>query len=460
MDNQKKKFTSFGILIAVLVLVSAGVVFSLPPQKINQETLKAAREKLEIERAEKVKKYFDDGMEYIKNGQYAQAKDKFEELMKLTPDDDKVYFQLGIVYSNLKEYNKARVMFQKVTELDSNNVEAYYEIALIHRNAEEYDKAKETFQKIAEIDPNNDKAYFELGKIYFESDKDYITSMSMFKKATEINPQNYLAHYNLGSSYFNQKDYTNAIEEYEKVLNLKPDDDMSYAQLASAYSSLGNYNEALKNINKALEMNPKNESAVKIKGTILTAVNKQAKIQNQQAQNNQPKSKSSQKQNSKNSSPYFCDVKGIGRVKGTMQNGIGMAVCRISERETFTGGIIGTTLRSSGKYVVLDVVITSNLNETTAITSSRLFLIDENGRKYSVESEVHKQINIYEMNDYFIQYQDINPGLTKGMGIIFDVPRNLNVNNAYLEYEFRVEGFLGLPGEKTVTTPVRVEIVQ
>lgn len=455
-----KRFANFGILIAVLVLVFVGVAVSLPNQPVNHETLKAAREKLETERLEKAKKYFDDGMKYIENGQFAQAKDKFEELLRLTPDDDKVYFQLGIVYNNLKEYNKAKAMFQKVTEINSNNAEAYYEIALIHKNAEEYDKAKEILQKVAEIEPNGDKAYFELGKIYFDLDKDYISAMSMFKKATELNPQSYLAHYNLGSSYFNQKDYTNAIEEYEKVVTLKPDDDMAYVQLASAYSSIGNYNEGLKNINRALEMNPKNESAIKIKGIILTAVNKQVETQNQQSQNNQSQSKPSPKQKSGNNSPYFCNIEGVGKVKGTMQNGMGMVVYRVSERETVTGGIIGETLRSSGKYVVLDVVITSDLNETTAITSSRLFLVDENGRKYSVDSEVHKQINIYTMKDYFIEYKDLNPGLTKGIGVIFDVPRNLDINRAYLEYEFRVEGFLGLPGEKTVTTPVRVEIVQ
>ena len=109
-----------------------------------------------------------------------------------------------------------------------------------------------------------------------------------------------------------------------------------------------------------------------------------------------------------------------------------MAVFKTSERETATGGIIGETLRSSGKYLILDVVIKNNLNEQIKISQSHLFLIDGKGRKYSVDTKAHQYVNVYNMNNYYAVYEKLNPGLIKDVGIIFDVPYDLDINEARL----------------------------
>jgi Tfp pilus assembly protein PilF len=88
----------------------------------------------------------------------------YENIKRLTPNDDKAYFACGVLYIGLKDGWKAREEFKKAVEINPNNAEAHYELGWLYASYEpEY--AKNELKKAIELDPNLKDAKEELERL-------------------------------------------------------------------------------------------------------------------------------------------------------------------------------------------------------------------------------------------------------------------------------------------------------
>ncbi len=175
-----------------------------------------------------IKQAFDLAFHHQNKKNFELAKDLYEKIIKINPDNKNVQFNLGITYEELNQVNKAIECYQKVIHLDPLFISSYNNLALI-------------FHKLGEIK----KA------LYF------------FKKIIKINPKYIKAYNNLGLIYADLGQYENAIENYLIVLNQDQDNIFAKSNLITAlthFSSNKNHpiidaNNQLNEINKNIEIN-------------------------------------------------------------------------------------------------------------------------------------------------------------------------------------------------------------
>lgn len=209
------RFISISTIILPVLLVSYGCGI---PNKGRDKAGLAERDKqgramiINAEKARKeskkikAKAHYDRGYDYMVSGKYQQAKDAFQQAIKLNPD-----------------YGEAREELKKVSE----------KLELLRRQQEADRKLRKA------------KGFKEQGYDYIRLGK-YEEAVDAFSKAIEIRPSYMEAYRGLGDTYLKLKNYDGAVKCYKQVVKEDPNDFEAYQNLSDAYSRLGNDEDAEK----------------------------------------------------------------------------------------------------------------------------------------------------------------------------------------------------------------------
>ena len=151
-------------------------------------------------------------------GDFTEYRARAKELMELIASQNNYvnnYFYLGKMYLKDKEYAKARNAFLKGLEIEPNNLSLLFELGKVERKMHNYDEASTRFLKI--LDFGYDKgATLELGKLCIDKG-DYKRAKSLFKAVLERN-ENQEAFYELGVIALIEKNFPLAEEYFLKAL--------------------------------------------------------------------------------------------------------------------------------------------------------------------------------------------------------------------------------------------------
>jgi len=75
--------------------------------------------------------YKQEAADYEKQGEYIKAAEKYENILKIDPDNPRnvgIYMQLGYIYKSYELYDKATVMYEAVAKFDPLNFDAFSEL--------------------------------------------------------------------------------------------------------------------------------------------------------------------------------------------------------------------------------------------------------------------------------------------------------------------------------------------
>ena len=117
---------------------------------------------------------FNLGRARFDQDDYMEAKDLYERLVDVTPDDPIAWFQLGKVYEKLEMRNvsdlhtiDASIMaYRRVLELDPHNLEAAFALMEIHMNMRKPDEAIIVLENAVQNNPDEPLAYYNLISTY------------------------------------------------------------------------------------------------------------------------------------------------------------------------------------------------------------------------------------------------------------------------------------------------------
>lgn len=117
----------------------------------------------------------------------------FKKAIKFDPNRDQSYFQLGMIFLKQEDYAAAAENFEKVIDINPKLPDAFFNLGFIHAILKEYVKAEEMYTHVVELNPTFlDEALFNLALIQSKLGKKE-ESLKNIKKAIEINPKNELA---------------------------------------------------------------------------------------------------------------------------------------------------------------------------------------------------------------------------------------------------------------------------
>lgn len=179
---------------------------------------------------------------YTKNGQYQEAKEVYDAILALRPEEEDAYFLRGSVVLQLADYESAKADFDKVVEMDKKNYDRLIEIYQVLEKFGYREVGQTYLQAALEADESQMKAY-DKGRIYYymgEYQKAYIA----LEEAREDG--NAESHLYLGKAYEATGDYNYASSVYSSYLSKD-------SKNAAVYNQLGLCEMAKKDYRKALE---------------------------------------------------------------------------------------------------------------------------------------------------------------------------------------------------------------
>ena len=171
-------------------------------------------------------KLYNSGNKMLKSGNYNGAVDDYNKALTIEKDF-RIYYQKGIALKNSRKLQDAKDSFENCLKMKSDFEAAYNALGGVYFSMGNYELAAKNFEKILEITKNNS-----------------------YKAKVKTNLA--LAYTKLGTSAMNDGNSAKAIDYLKKAVS-NSDYDAAYLALAKIYSEVGNYDACLSAAQNALK---------------------------------------------------------------------------------------------------------------------------------------------------------------------------------------------------------------
>ncbi|MGH9515634.1 MAG: tetratricopeptide repeat protein [Terriglobales bacterium] len=154
----------------------------------------------ETDQTQELDRAFQAALSQYNSGNYSQAADRLEELVRQVPQSFDVHELLGMVYAAESQEWKANDHLAKAVRLKPNSVEARTNLAtnLVHMG--KVATAETEFRKAVELDPGSYDTNHNLGEVYVAAGK-LTDAVPYLEKAQKINSAAYDNGYDLALAY-------------------------------------------------------------------------------------------------------------------------------------------------------------------------------------------------------------------------------------------------------------------
>ncbi len=166
------------------------------------------------------------------------AIERYDEAIRLDPEDADAYIKRGNSYYKLTQYKRAIEDYDKALLIDPGN-----------RTATAW---RDRVVLILSIIVDQ---YFN--SAYYCADKgDYQKAVEFYNEAIRLNPQDAMAYNNRGWAYNELGQHERALRDFDEAIRLSPDDANAYFNRAYAHAELGQHTQAIEDLNEAIILDP------------------------------------------------------------------------------------------------------------------------------------------------------------------------------------------------------------
>jgi len=178
-----------------------------------------------------LKKVFEEGVALSSAGKHAEAVEKFNAGIALSPSCYDCYNNIGYSYAQLKDWDKAEAAYKKSTEIKADDSTAYSGLATVYNAERKFDLAAEAGAKASQLASSlsaaggsggNADAQYNQGVILWNAGK-IADAKKSFEAAVAANPNHAEAHYQLGMALVNEGNMAGAATEFETYIKLAPE---------------------------------------------------------------------------------------------------------------------------------------------------------------------------------------------------------------------------------------------
>ncbi len=201
-----------------------------------------------------VGKYFMEGMESYKYGDYKTAEEKFRVSIEVDPSFVNAYMQIGIIKRKSGDLDGAITCLEKGVAAAPTDVKAIYNLGLFYEAANRDKDAEAQFQKVIDTDSGFAKAYSAIAGIYVK-EKKLTEAEKLYKKSLEIDETSAVAWDGYGALLLQVQKLTEARDALVHATRLAPRNYRSFYRLAECYNRLGSFSDALAAANSAVKLN-------------------------------------------------------------------------------------------------------------------------------------------------------------------------------------------------------------
>lgn len=188
--------------------------------------------------------YSREAYNFIRLGEYGEAKKRCRSVLEANASDLDALRQLGYVEAKLGDFDAAVLCYQKAMDLAPSDAELVVTLAKVEAARGDDGRVTELLEQGLLLDPSNTEVLGKLGLIYMK-DKNYKAALDPLRRLAALEPENAKAYRNLGAAYYQLGDKENALGAFEKVKQLGGDMDDLLGPLADCYLATAKQSEAL-----------------------------------------------------------------------------------------------------------------------------------------------------------------------------------------------------------------------
>ena len=133
---------------------------------------------------------YDDGMEYINEGDTENAIQKFSKAVEIDPKFAFAWDNLGISYRKNKQYEKAITAYLKSLEIYPEGRLPLLNIAITYNLNQQYTEAVTYYEKFIDIYSDDPEGYYGLGLILYTQDQEEAGLDNLIRAYTIYTSQN------------------------------------------------------------------------------------------------------------------------------------------------------------------------------------------------------------------------------------------------------------------------------
>jgi tetratricopeptide (TPR) repeat protein len=241
---------------------------------------------------------FNLGLAYFKAGEYRDALQQFNPLLKTEPPDSdeaqRLVILIGMSHYGLAEFTAATPYLKQAVDRDAQNLPLLLTLAHSCLLSNQYQCVLEEFHRIMSLNPQSAEAHMLAGEALDEM-KEPVDATRELRAAVEANPKEPSVHFGLGYLLWTQGQTEEAAREFqaeldndpqhiqsmlyladsriqmnrmeaarpllEKLVKIDPDSPMAHLDLGTVYTEAGRNADALRELKKAAALDPKDVKA-------------------------------------------------------------------------------------------------------------------------------------------------------------------------------------------------------
>ncbi|MEC7641219.1 MAG: tetratricopeptide repeat protein [Nitrospinota bacterium] len=190
-----------------------------------------------------------------------QAKiDEAQKFASSTKNFQDQKFQISRKIKDIREFialgnfAEAAELAEKVLKMDSENAKAYtwWGISLV--KTKQLDQAIKKFLKSSRLDPGQPRTFLYWG-LTLSMQKKYEEAITKYKKAIQLDPENSSAYAYWGGALTSIGNDKEAAIQLQKSLDINPFNETAYDPLVNSFYNMGQYKEAWRTVFKARNLN-------------------------------------------------------------------------------------------------------------------------------------------------------------------------------------------------------------
>ena len=166
-----------------------------------------------------IQSLFEQARSLKSRGEYAEAIEFYQQILKEDPEDYQAVRELAQVYAWNKEYDKSIQYYDILLNKSLTDYDALLGKAQVLGWAGEYNRAEDLYIKVIEAVPDYLDAYLGLVNVCLWTSK-YQQALGLLRKIEEDNPENQEIIRKIFDIYYTSGDFKSAREYYQKIIKL------------------------------------------------------------------------------------------------------------------------------------------------------------------------------------------------------------------------------------------------
>lgn len=167
--------------------------------------------------------HYKIGVSHLASDNTQAAFLKFQEALKLDPDNKEIHNALGNVYLRLDEYGNAEEQFEEAVNIDKQYSEAYNNLCFVYYSTGRFERAVETCGKALEnpLYATPEKAFYNLGRSHYRLGN-FADAVTAYTNAAKRYPNFFPAFYGLALAYNASRMYGEAASAMGDAIGFDP----------------------------------------------------------------------------------------------------------------------------------------------------------------------------------------------------------------------------------------------